>query len=577
MSESIDPHEYLSPAFDANTITKPQLRSILSQQGIHDLPPLSAKKEVLVNLFDTRIKSRAEEIKSAASKVKPSAYGIVMLDKESRPSPSKSPTRKGSPSKKASPATEKKSVPPSLTKSAPRGRRSSASSKKLSKSTSRTRRKPESPTAPLGLLQQALPRYADSPVSARVKLSERIKTIDTKISPKKRLSTRDTKKVLFKTFKFMGDILSFILFLSILISFSFYVRWKFLYPFPYCDNGVRRWSWYPATKEGLFKLNAWMEILENNCLPCPTHATCFDGRMTCHDGYVKSPYIFLLGSHCIPDKKKLKIIDQIGQFILKELVSRSGRALCGGKDDEKYLKMDSEFEQLILKSINTSNKPLIRNAIEDLIKGGASGSYKIEVNSNSDGGGIYWISNPKIPIKCKILNQVSVWWSFYRRFVLYTTITSLLSIGLFLFIKWKLFFWRRTDEMTMIIYQMLAENASLHKRDCTIPAAIPIDQIKDAILMTEKYKSFLSRRLFFLIWPEVSSKVSKNSNVTETELHVRGEPMAQWEWIGMDIFSKKLGQAQELKEVRGDEENDESSPFVHSSPLYKKAHYPKIF
>lgn len=72
----------------------------------------------------------------------------------------------------------------------------------------------------------------------------------------------------------------------------------------------------------------------------------------------------------------------------------------------------------------------------------------------------------------------------------------LLSFVTFLFVKWKLFFWSRTDEMIMIIYQMLAENASLHKRDCTIPAAIPIDQIKDAILMTEKYKSFISRRLF---------------------------------------------------------------------------------
>lgn len=80
-----------------------------------------------------------------------------------------------------------------------------------------------------------------------------------------------------------------------------------------------------------------------------------------------------------------------------------------------------------------------------------------------------------------------------------------------------------------------------------------------------------------MIWPEVVTKVSKNSNITETELYIRGEPMGQWEWIGMDIFSKKLTQAPEPKEALIDEENNDSSPFVHSSPLSKKARYPKFF
>ena len=79
--------EYLSANFDATKLTKPQLRSILSAHGVTDLPPVSARKETLVELFTRHITERGEAIARDRANVRPSDKGIAFLDEQSQPSP----------------------------------------------------------------------------------------------------------------------------------------------------------------------------------------------------------------------------------------------------------------------------------------------------------------------------------------------------------------------------------------------------------------------------------------------------------------------------------------------------------
>src|SRR5690606_18440001 len=119
---------YLEEDFDYRRLTKPQLRSILSENGVLDLPPASAKKEVLLNLFEERILAQVQTIKKERAKVKPSDTGITLLDKESKPSPIRKKSRSKSPSKKSkstrSKSPSKRSKSPSARQKSPSKRRS---------------------------------------------------------------------------------------------------------------------------------------------------------------------------------------------------------------------------------------------------------------------------------------------------------------------------------------------------------------------------------------------------------------------------------------------------------------------
>ncbi|KAK6359827.1 inner nuclear membrane protein enriched at telomere/subtelomere region [Orbilia brochopaga] len=66
---------YLQPGFDANSLTMPQIRSILLK---HDIEyPSGVKKAKLVEIFDTALASQASSILKQHSKVKASSKGIV--------------------------------------------------------------------------------------------------------------------------------------------------------------------------------------------------------------------------------------------------------------------------------------------------------------------------------------------------------------------------------------------------------------------------------------------------------------------------------------------------------------------
>lgn len=80
---------YLDADFEPKKLTKAELRSILASHGIVDLPPATAKKDELLDLFYREIIAKREAILGKMSSVKAKSDGIIMLDETSRPSPKK--------------------------------------------------------------------------------------------------------------------------------------------------------------------------------------------------------------------------------------------------------------------------------------------------------------------------------------------------------------------------------------------------------------------------------------------------------------------------------------------------------
>ncbi|KAF2478379.1 sister chromatid separation protein-like protein [Lindgomyces ingoldianus] len=74
MTEPRDEHWYLDPEVEVGKITVPELRSILLKHGV--TYPSSAKKPVLVALFNERILPQADKIHLAQARTKPSTRGI---------------------------------------------------------------------------------------------------------------------------------------------------------------------------------------------------------------------------------------------------------------------------------------------------------------------------------------------------------------------------------------------------------------------------------------------------------------------------------------------------------------------
>jgi hypothetical protein len=71
----MDSEAYLEPGFDPNTLKVAELRGILLK---HDIDyPSSAKKSVLLDLFNQHIATRAQTLRTTSARVKPSTQGMI--------------------------------------------------------------------------------------------------------------------------------------------------------------------------------------------------------------------------------------------------------------------------------------------------------------------------------------------------------------------------------------------------------------------------------------------------------------------------------------------------------------------
>ncbi|KAF2765393.1 hypothetical protein EJ03DRAFT_385347 [Teratosphaeria nubilosa] len=78
----MDDQAYLEPGFDPKSLTMPRLRSILVAHQITH--PASAKKQVLVDIFNNEILPQARKLRDARARVKRSSRGIEDVPSVSR-------------------------------------------------------------------------------------------------------------------------------------------------------------------------------------------------------------------------------------------------------------------------------------------------------------------------------------------------------------------------------------------------------------------------------------------------------------------------------------------------------------
>lgn len=523
--ESSDP-EYLAPDFDASKLTKPQLRSILGEHGVADLPPATARKEALLELFSTHVQAKASRIKRDRAAVRPSAKGIAFLDEHSQPSPKRaSPTRRSSPSPSPQRSSKSKSSKSKTRAQSKLRGRSRTKERKTAVTRSPSPRvvraatpsPPRSPSArrtlattesPLSALQKTVPRYSDSPQSATRKLHDRLEFITSanhlgrakaamNRSPSRsssRIATARSAAVpsglAMRTLRrgagwLGGRLLPLaknLFGLVVVVLVGFYIRWKYFHPFPYCETGVRLENLVPPQVH-------WTNvrgILNSFCIRCPLHGECVAGKLICKDGFVARPNLIAWGSDCIPDRRKLTLVDDIVSKIRSLLSEMAGRAMCGEIEEIQRIMTEAELAQALQKEHplaewNTSQfDSLYKLALQDVGKNPSA--LGIEISHNPlDGMIMLQSTRPRVSLGCRVRislrgiyrrNRLRIWLGGLGLLAL----TSLVTMA-----RHRRRTSKRVEQLCQAVLQILAEQDGLHRRDPTLPNSLSIHQIRDAL------------------------------------------------------------------------------------------------
>ena len=139
------------------------------------------------------------------------------------------------------------------------------------------------PSTPIRALQSSLPTFTDSPRSAMMKLQRRLGYIASanNMSLAQESITKMVKPV--QSTSFFGKLarkagfvllaaLKFTLAFVMTIVLAVYLRWKFVYPLPYCDSGAMPKPFFPEVD--------LVTSLKTLCLTCPEHGHCSSGNLS---------------------------------------------------------------------------------------------------------------------------------------------------------------------------------------------------------------------------------------------------------------------------------------------------------
>lgn len=534
---------YLDPAFDPSSqLTKAQLRSILAENGITDLPPPSAKKEVLVALFNEQVRGRAETIRRERQRVRPSAKGITFLDERSRPSPVKELERSVSPKRRSSPSTSptRKSGgrPTRLLENTKKARSRSRSTRiplKVKKSkedaaeeapkeTTRTREEiaPTVAASPLDLIQEQLSRYSDSPRTATLRLHNRLDHI---ASANRKISfatatpppaaapklSHLARSMAYTLWSLIFPALKAVLVFGLAVFLGLYIRLRYIYPYPYCNsNGP-----------SVVKYDSWMDCLRRYCIPCPPHGNCSDGQLYCAKGYIpvgRGP--FYLGSLCRPDLKRLQQIEAIRVAIQRILGGLAAEDICNGSavgDEPRGMNL-KELREVLCKQRPAwcTNQQVFEGLLQAALEETLEGNLKKAIRN---GQTLYWSTLPLLGWQCRL--QIGLY--RHRRKLLGVLALSCLLIYCIFCMRQRRLDALRTDELVHAVLQILAEQDALSRRDPQIPSTISIHQLRDALFLKSSHRE--RPRL----WPKVLQYVFLP--ITYTFLGFRC--VKPWEGIAM--------------------------------------------
>ena len=463
MADSVD---YLAEDFDPFSVTKPILRSILSRAGVVNIPPASAKKDELVDCFKKEVWSKRASLRAARDKVKASAKGILELDQDSRPSPSKkrlpqqklttvaplpsierivsSPikTPKGNALRTRSISPSKTSSPRSKSTSSRRSSPSPAAARRHFQKESivdkKTQAKPiktnENKITLLDSPRSVLQRFTsykvpDSPRAMLQSLHARLASAKT---PTSSLHTSSYPSHLVKEFTaVLCKLVLYIAFLAVVLIGGLYLRWKLLYPFPYCDSSNQPGkSFLSLLKESP------LQAANLYCLPCPMHGTCRGGALKCAEGFAPIPNWLYFGHSCRPDHVRLRQTEALARQCSQKLAALAGQAICSGikLSPESTSFKDSDLKSVIFKENNIDiNKeedlwPLVLKELKRELR------YYVKV-SQVDGLNTWMTSTkPYIPIGCRI-RMALLHWLYIHRNKLFTAFVLSIAFVWFFFAR----------------------------------------------------------------------------------------------------------------------------------------------
>lgn len=292
----------------------------MASHGILDLPPPSAKKDELLDLFNKEIIAKRKFILELQKNVKAKSDGIVFLDDSSRPSPKK-PKRPQSKISESISDVESTSSP--------------------AKNDAVISKRPETPLA-----------------ASTYKLVSRLENLRAKDLP-------DTKKTVISRnvmyIKSFSRILAFAL-ISIYLYFKFWFVWPVL------------------TSDQLLT----MEPKPRFYLNCPyakdsSIGNCLDGKLYCASGYVERKNLIGFGSSCVIDKERLSLIQSIKQKIIVELQTRLGLNHCYNSPSAYISK--SELHSTILMYFKNMKRKTFSDYFDICLRSLIQEGTKIEVRS----------------------------------------------------------------------------------------------------------------------------------------------------------------------------------------------------
>lgn len=260
---------YLDPEFDPKKLTKAELRSIMASHSILDLPPPSAKKDELLDLFYKEVVAKRKSIIESQKKFKAKSDGIVFLDESSRPSPKRP---KKTAKKIADSISDTESLPSPSKNDAPI----------------------ERPATPINV--------------STYRLVSRLENLQGETSPltSRKLLQKKTNSVYFITASMIT--------IPLLMMYLYFKFW---------------FTWPVFTDEQLINLEPKPALY----LRCPysknsSIGSCSDGKLYCASGYIEKRNWFEFGSSCVVDQERMSLIQSIKKKIVLELQIRLGLHEC---------------------------------------------------------------------------------------------------------------------------------------------------------------------------------------------------------------------------------------------------------
>jgi hypothetical protein len=307
-------------------------------------------------------------------------------------------------------------------------------------------------------------------------------------------------KRVMKIVNIVQPFVRFIFFAMLAVILGGYVRFKFFYPMPYCESNVSLNSFLPQT----WSISAMLSIVQQLCVPCPLHGICKNGRLSCEDGFIPRRNWIALGSDCVPDRRKMSLVDDMISKIRRLLSERAGQAMCGEIEELGRVLTEAQLARALqqtypLAEWNTAQfDSLYKLALQDI--GRNPSMLHLDISHNPiDGMIMLQSSAPRITLACRsrlyfkgVYNQ--------HRFRIWT---AGIIFGTMAYL-WVMAHRRgrtakRVAELTEAVLQILAEQDALNRRDPTISSTISVHQIRDALF----FKS--SNRARSHLWPLVTS------------------------------------------------------------------------